>query len=91
MAEQEQDRKRSNVRALLRNFLIELVVYGVLITLYFLLVLRFLEDFLTDYFYSNLTTYAFLGLLLIVLQGVLLDAVTSFLLNQIKLDRFDQR
>jgi hypothetical protein len=36
-----------------------------------------------------LTYYAIVALFLIVLQGVMLDWLTSFLLDQIKLDRFD--
>jgi hypothetical protein len=64
-------------------------VYGVLVVGYFLLALRFLEEFLTDLFNSNLTYYAIVALFLIVLQGVMLDWLTSFLLDQNKLDRFD--
>ena len=79
----------SNIRVLLRNFFVELVIYGVLVLAYFYLVLQFLESYLTRLFAENLQAYAVIGLLLIVLQGALLDAVTSILLNQIKLDRFD--
>ncbi len=80
----------TSTRRLLRNFLIEIGVYGILIVFYFLVVLRFLNDFLTGLFDDNLLLYAFLGLLLILAQGVLLDFVTSFLLDQIKLERFHE-
>jgi len=81
--------KIPNLRLLLRNFVIELVLYGALVVGYFLVALRYLNDFLTDLFQSNLIVYAFLALLLIVIQGVFLDSLTSFLLNQVKLDRLD--
>ena len=89
MENQEEGTKTSNIRILIRNFLIELVLYGVLVVGYFLVALRLLNDYLTGLFYSNLVLYAILALFLIVVQGVLLDGVTSFLLNQIKLDRLD--
>ncbi len=76
-------------RNLFRNFLIELVVYGLLVLIYFLVVLRFLGDFLANLFENNLVVYAVVGLLLILTQGVLLDWVTSFLLDQIKLERLE--
>jgi len=89
MENQEEVTKTSNIRILIRNFLIELVLYGVLVVGYFLVALRLLNDYLNDLFFSNMVLYAILALFLIVVQGVLLDGVTSFLLNQIKLDRLD--
>lgn len=89
MSELKEHTPEPDIRRWLRNFFIELLIYGALVTLYFFLVLQFLEGYLSNLFYTNLTAYAVVGLLLIVLQGALLDAVTSFLLNQIKLDRFD--
>ena len=89
MSISETDKEESNVKMLLRNFIVELVIYGILVVLYFYFILRYLETYLTELFARNLTAYAIIGLLLIVLQGALLDAVTSFLLSQIKLDRFD--
>jgi hypothetical protein len=78
-----------NLKILIRNFVIELVIYGALVIGYFLIALRYLNNFLTNLFQSNLVAYAFLALLLIVAQGVFLDALTSFLLNRIKLDRLE--
>ena len=80
---------QTNLKILIRNFVIELVIYGVLVIGYFLIALRYLNNFLTNLFQSNLVAYAFLALLLIVAQGVLLDGLTSFLLNRIKLDRLE--
>ena len=78
-----------DLRFLLRNFVIELVLYGTLVVGYFLVVLRLLNDYLTSLFINDLVFYAFLALFLIVAQGVFLDSLTSFLLNQIKLDRLE--
>ena len=85
----ENIKEKNNYRKLLRNFIIELFVYGSLVFLYFYLVLQFLGGFLENLFNTNLITYAFIGLGLIVAQGVLLDFVTTFLLDQIKLERLE--
>ncbi len=80
---------KREMRVLLRNFLIELMVYGVLVSAYSVVVLRLLGEPLTELFGSNLTTYAFIGLGLIVAQGVLLDIITSFLLDRLRLGRLE--
>jgi uncharacterized membrane protein (DUF106 family) len=77
------------LRRLIRNFIIELVVYGVLIVVYFFMVLSLLTGTLTVLFTENPVLYAVLALVLIVLQGVFLEWVTSFLLDQIKLERLE--
>lgn len=81
------DNKLSDLHVFLRNFLVELILYGALVVGYFLIILRLINDYLANLFRSNLTLYAFSALFLIVAQGVLLDGVTSFLLSKIKLDR----
>jgi hypothetical protein len=78
---------RRRMRVLLRNFVVELIVYGVLVAAYSVVVLRLLGEPLVRLFHSNLVTYAFIGLGLIVAQGVLLDAITSWLLDQLRLER----
>lgn len=83
------NRTPGGLKRLLRNFAIELVLYGTLVAVYVLLALRSLDFYLADLFNRSLTAYAFIGLFLVLAQGVVLDAITSFLLNQIKLDRFD--
>ena len=83
------DRANATPKKSIRNFLIELVIYGVLVVTYFLAVLRLLNDFLTNLFHQNLVAYAIIALILIFAQGVFLDAVTSFLLDQIKLERYE--
>lgn len=76
-----------NYKLLIRNFVIELVIYGGLVTLYFLLVLRLLSTPLFNLFNENLNVYAIVSLVLIVLQAVLLERLTSFLLDKIGLQR----
>lgn len=79
--------KQTNIRSLIRNLIIELVVYGVLLVIYFFAVLRFLGGFLTTLFHNGLYSYAFLGLGLIVAQAVLLELITSYLIRLLRLDR----
>jgi hypothetical protein len=81
--------EKSDVRTLVRNFLIELAIYAILIVIYFLLVLRLLAEPLARLFDSNLALYAVVALVLIVAQGVLLAWATSFIVDQLGLDRLE--
>jgi hypothetical protein len=81
--------EKSDVRTLVRNFLMELVIYGVLIIVYFVVVLRWLAEPLERLFGSSLALYALVSLVLIVAQGVLLAWVTSFIIEQSGLDRLE--
>ncbi len=74
---------------LLRNLLIELVVYGILVIAYSVVVLRLLGKPLARLFDGNLIVYALISLGLIVAQGVLLDMITSFLLDRLRLGRLE--
>lgn len=76
-------------RKLIRNFAIELVVYGVLVVVYFLLVLRWLGDWLTSLYENDLRIYAIVALVLIVVQGVLFEKVTTFLIERLGLERLE--
>jgi len=81
--------ERKKIRVLLRNLAIELIIYAILVIIYSIIVLRLLSEPLTQLFHTNLVTYAFAGLGLIVAQGALLDAVTSFLLKQLGLEQLE--
>ncbi len=81
--------KSINFKILLRNFIIELVIYGGLVTLYFLLALRLLSTPLKVLFDEYLPFYAVVSLILIVTQGVLLENITTFLLDRLGLQRFE--
>ncbi|OGO40343.1 MAG: hypothetical protein A2Z04_02615 [Chloroflexi bacterium RBG_16_57_9] len=79
----------SEFRHAVRIFLIELLVYAILVTVYFLLFLRFLEVPLRDLFWNNLQLYAVVALFLVVGQGVVLDILTTFLVDRLNLQQFE--
>lgn len=81
--------KHPSLRALLRNFIIEIIVYAGLVVGYFFLVLRILGEPLQALSSRSLVLYAFVALGLIVAQAVVLDLVTSFLIDRLGLDRFE--
>jgi len=83
--------KRMEPGILFRNLLIEIVIYSFLIFGYYLLVLRWLDDWLMTIFNTNLVYYAVAGLGMILIQAVLLDFVTSYLMKIIKTDQFGLR
>lgn len=74
---------------LIRNFAIEVLIYTALVVGYFLLVLRLLGEPLKKLFTDHLTLYAFAALALIVVQGVVLELLTSFLVNRLRLERLE--
>lgn len=76
----------TRTKRMIRNFMLELLVYGVLLVVYFLTFLRFLDEPLYNLFYQNLYIYAGAALLLIVVQAVVLEWVTSFLLSKLGLE-----
>lgn len=81
--------KKQKPHLLIRNFLVELILYGILVVGYFFLVLQLLGEPLAELFRSNLVVYAFLSLGLIVVQGSVLEVITSFLLEQLQLDKLE--
>jgi len=76
-----------NWKRILLRFLVELTIYGLLLLVYFLSILRFLGNPLNQMSQHNLWLYAVLGLGLMVTQAVLLDIITSFLVEQLGLER----
>ena len=68
----------------LRAFLIELVIYAVLVVGYFFLVLHFLGESLRQLEVQHRYTYAGVAILLIIGQAVLLESVTTFLLRMLR-------
>lgn len=66
-----------------RSFLIELVVYAALVGVYVLFVIGLLNEWLHGLYDHNKTLYAFVALLLIIGQGVVLETVTTLLLKLI--------
>jgi hypothetical protein len=68
----------------LRAFLIELVIYAVLVVGYFFLVLHFLGPGLYQLEQHHRYTYAGVAILLIIGQAVVLEAVTTLLLRLLR-------
>jgi hypothetical protein len=85
------DQPQIPFRELLRNFLIEMVVYGILIGIYFYVALRFLAEPLAVLFGNNLVAYAVVSLGLIVVQSVFLEFVTSLLFDFLGLHRLSSK
>ena len=68
----------------LRAFLIELLVYTGLVVGYFFLVLHLLGGWLYDLSSHHRYLYAITAILLIIVQAVLFEALTTFLLRLIR-------
>ena len=81
--------KDPRFRRLIGSFFIEILIYAVLVVGYFLLVLRILGEPLERLFLRNLTAYAIIGLLLILAQAVVLEAVTSLIMRWLGLDQLE--
>ena len=81
--------ERSELKLLARNFVIEVLVYTLLVVAYVFLVLRLLGEPLKKLFDNNLVLYAFVALALIVAQGAVLEIITSFLLDRLRLERLE--
>ena len=68
----------------LRSLMLELFVYGLLVMVYVLLVLRYLSGWLKHLYDNGKARYAIICLLLIIGQGIALEMVTGVLLRFIR-------
>ena len=75
---------KAEARRALFSFLIELLVYSVLVTGYFFLVLHLLGSWLFNLDKEHVRLYAITSVGLIVVQAVLLEWVTTLLLRLIR-------
>ncbi len=75
---------RSERKRYLAAFLIELLVYGALVTGYFFLVLHFLAHHLPALHERSKAWYAVVSLALILVQGAVLEIVTTSLVRFIR-------
>ena len=73
----------------LRNFILEMVIYGACVVVYFLLVLRFLGEPLAQLFKQNTALYGVIALILIVAQAVLLEVVTTWIITRLGVQRLE--
>lgn len=69
--------------------LAEVVIYSILLLLYYLVVLRTIGQPLFNLFRLNPLLYAVLGLILILVQGVILDQITTFLVGRLGLEMLE--
>ena len=74
----------SDTRKTLYSFLGELVVYGLLVVVYFFLVLHFLGDWLANLNKENVKLYALVAIGLIIGQAVVLESVTTFIFRLLR-------
>ncbi len=75
--------KKETVRTV-RAFVIELVIYALLVIAYFFLVLHLLGQWLYELEVHHRYTYAALAILLIIGQAVLLESLTTFLIRLLR-------
>ena len=63
------------------RFIIELVIYAFLVSVYLALILHFLVAWLKDLFTHQPVLYAFVSILLMILQAVGFEKLTGVLVN----------
>lgn len=72
---------KAETSATLRAFVIELVVYAMLVIGYFFLVLHYLSGWLQHLHLHHVKLYALVAIALIIGQAVVLESVTTWLLR----------
>ncbi len=78
--------KNKKTSRLLLHVTLEILIYAALLIVYFAAVLRFLGEPLNRLFHLSPGVYGIATLILIVVQAVFLEAVTTFLLKLLRLD-----
>jgi hypothetical protein len=63
------------------RFVVEMVIYLVLVSVYLGLVLHFLVEWLKDLFLRQPAVYAFVSIIMMILQAVGLEKLTAILVN----------
>jgi hypothetical protein len=81
--------KDPRFRRLIGSFAIEILIYAALVVGYFFLILQLLGKPLESLFSRSLTAYAIVGLLLIIAQAVVLEAVTSLIMRWLGIDQLE--
>jgi hypothetical protein len=76
--------RKTQVKRTLRAFMIELVIYGALVTGYFFAVLHYLGGWLVRLETQHIRVYAVVAILLIIGQAVVLEAVTTGLMRMLR-------
>jgi hypothetical protein len=76
-------------RERLYRFGVQMVIYAVLVSIYLYLVWRYLEDWLVHLYREDLPLYAVICLVFIVVQAVILDTLTTFIMDRLNLYKKD--
>jgi|GEM_PF-1335549 hypothetical protein len=77
------------MKKLLQTFLLQTVIYGISVWIYYFVVLQHLGDWLNQLFHSNLVLYAVLSLVFVILQSIFLDTIIKFLLRHLRFERVE--
>ncbi len=77
-------KKSTEASSTFKAFLVELVVYGILVVAYFLFVLHFLADWINHLEATRIKIYAVVSIGLIIGQAVLLESLTSWLMRLLR-------
>ena len=75
---------KTTIRRTLRAFVVELLLYAALVTVYFFAVLHFLGGWLVRLETHHIRVYAVVAILLIIGQAVVLEMVTTGLLRLLR-------
>ena len=75
---------KPKARKALNAFLIELVVYSALVIGYFFAVLHFLAEWINQLAKTHINLYAFVAIVLIIGQAILLESVTTWLMRRLQ-------
>ncbi len=77
--------RAAQIRRAAARLALEMVLYALLVVVYMFLVLRFFGDELVRLFHSNPPFYAVLALGLMVVQGIFLESVTTYLIDRLQI------
>ena len=72
---------KAKTAATIRAFIIEFAVYSALVVGYFFAVLHFLAGWINNLEKSHITMYAVVAIGLIIIQGLVLETVTTWLMR----------
>ena len=75
---------KAEASSTLKAFLVELVLYAVLVVAYFFLVLHFLAGWINHLEVSRIKIYAVVSIGLIIGQAILLESVTTWLMRLLR-------
>ncbi len=77
--------RTAQIRRAVIRLSLEMGLYALLVVIYLYLILRFFGDELVRLFHSNPPFYAVLALTLMVVQGLFLESVTTYLIDRLQI------